>query len=102
MCVTIMMTHVAPADDITTFMGTIPADEYEQRRRIRTARNAASYKVTQTECADARALCWMVTECATAWIYAPADVAMLTEVAQYLRRLLIVADHAEKLWSAAA
>jgi hypothetical protein len=89
----------APADDIATFLGTIPADEYEQRRRIRVARNAASYKVTQTECADARTLCWMVTECATAWIYAPADVETLTEVAQYLRRLLIVADQAEALWS---
>jgi hypothetical protein len=98
----LQLAQSAHADDITTFMGTIPADEYEQRRRIRTARNAASYKVTQTESADARALCWMVTECATAWIYAPADVEMLTEVAQYLRRLLIVADQAEALWSASA
>ena len=84
-------------DDIITFMGPLDPEEYEQRRRIRTCRNAASFKATQTECSDARALCWMVTETATAWIYAPADVEALTEVAKYLRRLLIVADQAESL-----
>lgn len=91
------ITAAAPADDITAFLGHIPADEHEQRRRIRTARNAASYKVTQTESANARALCWMVTETATAWIYAPASFVELTEVVSLLRRLLIVADQAELL-----
>jgi len=75
-----------PLDDITTFLGTIPADEYEQRRRIRTLRNAASYKVTQAQSADARTFCWMATEIATAWIYAPADVG-----------LLVMADQIESL-----
>ena len=36
-------------DDIVTFLGPIPPDEYEQRRKIRSCRNAASYKVTVTE-----------------------------------------------------
>lgn len=89
----------APVDDITTFLGTLSAEEYEQRRRIRTCRNAASFKVTQTASADARALCWMVTETATAWIYAQGSVEELTEIATYLRRLLTVADQAEKIGS---
>lgn len=93
----------APLDDITTFLGTIPEDEYEQRRRIRSARNCAAFKVRQTDSRDARTFCWIVTEVATAWIYAPATVAALTEVASYLRRLLIVADQAvalETTWEA--
>ena len=84
-------------DDITVFLGTLPADEYEARRKIRTCRNAASFKVTQTESANARSLCWMVTETATAWIYSPASTDELTEVAKFLKRLLIVADQAEAL-----
>ena len=84
-------------DDITTFMGTLDPAEYEQRRRIRTFRNAASYKVTQTGSTTARTLCWMATEEATAWIYAPADLAALESVSRFLRRLLILADHAEEI-----
>jgi hypothetical protein len=85
----------APLDDITTFMGTIPPDEYEQRRRIRTCRNAASFKVRQHECPDARTLCWMAAERATEWIYAPADVGTLTEIVRLCKRLLTVADQLE-------
>lgn len=84
-------------DDLTVFLGQIPPEEYEQRRRIRTCRNAASYKATQTESATARSLCWMVTEYATAWIYAPAEADVLAEITRYLRRLLIVADQAEEI-----
>ena len=84
-------------DDITAFMGAIPPDEYELRRKIRTARNAASYKATITDSRDARALCWLATETATKWIYAPATIETLTEIVSYLRRLLIVADQAEQV-----
>jgi hypothetical protein len=82
-------------DDIVTFLGAIPAEEHEQRRRIRVCRNAASYKATTTENPHVLSLCWIATETATAWIYAPANVAELTEVASYLRRLLILADQAQ-------
>ncbi|RYE39505.1 MAG: hypothetical protein EOP21_10605, partial [Hyphomicrobiales bacterium] len=61
-------------DDITVFMGKVPPDEYEQRRRIRVCRNAACFKVTQAESSQARALCWMATETASAWIYQSASV----------------------------
>lgn len=88
---------VEPLDDITTFMGTIPAEEYEARKRIRTCRNAASYKVTQTEHPDARALCWIITETATAWLYRPADTRTLEKVGTYLVDLLKAADRAEIL-----
>ena len=85
----------APLDDITAFMGTLPPEEYELRRRIRVARNAASFKLRRTDSDNARALCWQVAETATAWLYAPADLEALTEVAKLLRRLLTVADQFE-------
>lgn len=92
-----IVASAAPLDDITTFLGNIPADEYEQRRRIRTCRNAASFKATQAKSADARTFCWMVTEIAFEWIYAPADVEAMKDIVQYLRRLLFMADQIESL-----
>lgn len=81
-------------DDITVFLGTIPPEEYEMRRRLRACRNAASFAATQTDCASALTLYWMVCDTATAWIYSPAPLARLENVAQFLRRLLIVANQA--------
>lgn len=87
----------APLDEITTFLGTIPAEEHEARRRLKTCRNAGTVKATRTECAQARALAWMVTETASEWIYAPADIESLEQVTAYLVTLLRAADQAEAL-----
>ena len=84
-------------DDITVFLGTIPPAEYEMRRRIRASRNAASFAATQTECASALTLYWMVCDTATQWIYAPADLDRLADVAKFCTRLMITAGHAERL-----
>jgi hypothetical protein len=87
----------APLDDITAFLGPLPSEEYEQRRRIRTCRNAASYKLTQTESAYARTLCWMVTNIATDWLYSRASLETLTEIVLLCRRLLKVADQFDEV-----
>lgn len=84
-------------DDITTFMGPLPPEEYELRRKIRVCRNCATHKATLTASADARTLLWMVATTATRWIYSPASVEELTEITTFLRRLLILADQAEKV-----
>ncbi len=84
-------------DDITVFLGTLSPEEYEQRRKIRACRNAASFMATQTPSDTARALCWMICDTATAWIYSPAPLPRLENVAQFLRRLLIVANQAQDL-----
>lgn len=84
-------------DDISVFLGAIPPDEYEARRRIRTCRNAAAFKATRTESANARDLCWMVTECATFWIYRPAPLDTLRKVVIYMAGLLKSADRVEQL-----
>lgn len=84
-------------DDITAFLGTIPPDEYEQRRRLRTARNAATFKASETSSGDVRALCWIVTERASEWIYAPADTAALSDVVKLCKLMLKAADNIETL-----
>lgn len=84
-------------DDIRVFLGAIPPEEYEVRRKIRAYRNAASFMVTDTESNSTRALCWMVCETATVWVYSSAALDQLENVAKYLRRLLIVANQAQDL-----
>lgn len=96
------MTHMAkilvPAvDDITTFMGNIPEPEYELRRRIRTCRNAACYKLVNTDSPHARALCNLVTEVATYWIYRPAPLGTLEKATAYMIGLINSADQVEEL-----
>lgn len=87
---------VEPLDEIRMFMGgNIGPEEYEQRRRIRACRDAAAYQATQTDSPPALTLLWMVTDYATAYVYKGEPLEKLTEVAQFLRRLLIVADQAE-------
>jgi hypothetical protein len=82
-------------DPIVTFMGRIPPDEYEQRRRLFVARNCGAYKATNTDNAIARALAWIVTEIATERVFAPASVDELAEVAELLLILLNCADRAD-------
>ena len=84
-------------DDITAFMGALAPDEYEQRRRLRTLRNAATFKAAQTASADVRALCWIVNERVAEWIYTPAEVAVLAQINSLCRRLMMVADQIESL-----
>lgn len=49
-------------DDLMAFMPAIGTEERSVRVKIRTCRNAASFKVTKTESSFARSLCWQVTE----------------------------------------
>lgn len=84
-------------DDITVFLGPVAAAEHEQRRRIRTCRNAAAFKLVQTQSQHARDLCNMVTEVATYWIYRPAPVETLEKAVTYMRHLLKCSDEVEDL-----
>lgn len=84
-------------DDIRIYLGDIFDAEYEARSALRTARNAASWRVTSAESPHARQLLWMCTEAATQWVYAPADLEWLHDVAKYCRSLLAMANQAENL-----
>lgn len=84
-------------DDLLAFMPEIGAEERSVRAKIRTCRNAASFKATQTESTFARDLCWQVTEVATFWIYRPASIGALNEVVVYMTELLRLADSTEAM-----
>jgi len=84
-------------DDITVFLGSIDPAEHDLRRRIRTCRNAASYKLVHTSSPHARALCNLVTEAATYWIYRPAPLDTLDKAAAYMMSLIKSADQVEEL-----
>lgn len=86
-----------PLDDIRAFLGPIPHAEYDLRRRIRTCRNAACFKLARTESQHARDLCNMVTEAAGYWIYRPASLDALTKALAYMFGLLKLADQVEEL-----
>lgn len=46
---------------IRAFWGSIPDEEYELRRQIRTCRNAAAFKRHDTQDHFSQTLCWMTT-----------------------------------------
>lgn len=93
-----VITAQGPSDDIRLFLGDIPNDLYALRAKIRTARNCSTFRMTSAESADARCLLRLCSDAASAWIYADATLAELREQAEYCRRLLALAEHAEKIW----
>lgn len=84
-------------DDIRVFLGEIPEEEHQLRMRLRSARNCASFRLTTAESEHARQLLWICCETASAWVYAPADDAVLKNISEYCRRLMIVAEQAEAI-----
>ena len=90
------ITTVQP-DDIYTFLGPIPPEEYEQRRRIRVCLNAAAFKLAKTESQHARDMCNLVSETAIYWRYRAAPLPVLEYAVAYMRNLLTMADQAEEL-----
>ncbi len=84
-------------DDITTFLGSIPADEYAARAHIRKGRDWATYKVRLAESRDARQFLWIMAETASREIYEPASVEWLEKVGQFLSRCAHLAEQAEEL-----
>jgi len=84
-------------DEIITFMGNIPAEEYERRAQMRSYRNAASGMIASTECDTARQLAWIVVDYATPNLYAPAPPEWLDQVNLLSKRLLLTAMQAEQM-----
>jgi hypothetical protein len=94
------ITKPAELDPITTMLGRLDPAEHEQRRRIHACRELASYAVSLPHSPSARQLYWILCDMATAYLYAPADLPVLTDVAEFCRRLLLVADQADRLEAA--
>lgn len=85
------------ADDILTFMGPIPDDEYARRAKLRAFRNAATAMIASTESDTARALAWTAIEWITPTLYSPAPIDWLDKVNHLVGRLLKTAITAEDL-----
>lgn len=84
-------------DEIRVFLGPISDEEYAVRHKLRTARNAASWRLTRVSSPHARSLLWMCSGAASQWVYEPAEVEWLGQIAEYCRSLLALADTAENL-----
>jgi len=85
-------------DDITAFLGRqISAEEYALRCRVRTCRNAAGFQATRASSPNARAIYWMVSEMASAWVYRAALPHELEQVKDHLEMLLECAWSAEEI-----
>ena len=87
----------AMVDDLRIFLGDIPADEHEVRRKIGTLQRCASYQLVRTESHHARVLCDLAAETGAYWHYRPATMAALNKAADYMKSLLADANKAEDL-----
>jgi hypothetical protein len=87
----------AKPDEITPFLGAIPAEEFERRAKLRSFRNAASAMIARTPSDTARYLAWEVIEWATPNLYAPAPLEWLDQLNLLAKRLLVTAMQAEEL-----
>ena len=84
-------------DEITTFLGEIPPEEYALRDKMRSYRNAASQLTGNARSDTARQLAWATIEWASPNLYNPAPVDWLAQVNRLCRRLLLTAMQAEDM-----
>jgi hypothetical protein len=84
-------------DEIRTFLGPIPPEEYERRHKLRSYRNTATAMIGATHSDTARALAWHVIEWASPNLYAPAPLEWLDLLNLLASRLLKTAQTAEEL-----
>jgi len=82
---------------ILILMPGLSPEEYQQRKRIQSVRNIMTAKIPELQPGHAIQLTWIAIETATQWLFAPADLERITEVAEQLRRLLIVSETAATL-----
>ncbi|OBX20290.1 hypothetical protein A9995_00725 [Erythrobacter sp. QSSC1-22B] len=84
-------------DEITTFLGSIPAEEFEKRSKLRSLRNAAAAMIASTESDTARALAWFATEYATQALYSPGATQALDDLNKLCTRFMLTAIQAEQI-----
>lgn len=84
-------------DEIRTFLGELPPEEYEARAKLRSYRNAATAMIASTQCHTARLLAWQVIEWASENLYAPAPLEWLEQLNLLSKRLMLTAMQAEQM-----
>ena len=91
-----IQTAIKP-DEIYTFLGTIPDDEYERRAKLRSYRNAASAMLAPTQSNTARHLAWEVIEWVSPNLYSPCPLEWLDKLNQLAKRLMLTAIQAQEM-----
>lgn len=79
-------------DDIFIFMPGIPAEEYQLRAKLRTARNVSTKAMLEVPGTQAHVLYSLVNELVGDWIYSPATNEQLGKLVEQCRRLFICAQ----------
>ena len=88
-------TTIDNSDDILTFLPGISAAEYGLRAKLRTMRNCSAALIAKTDSDTARALAWLCSDYATAYVYACANDDAISEVGRFCTRLIVTAMQAE-------
>lgn len=88
---------IPPLDEISTFLGAIPPEEYKRRCKLRSYRNTATAMISATHSDTARALAWHVIDWVSPNLYAPAPLEWLDLLNLLASRLLKTAQTAEEL-----
>jgi len=84
-------------DDIMAFLPGISDEEYALRRRIRSARNVASFALNSAPEGIARDLFILLRDHADQWTYRPASLATLKLAVEQCQRLYVATQAAEDL-----
>lgn len=84
------------ADPIGTFLpGCVDPEEVKLRTRLLTARELATSRIPLLQSEHARTLNWILLETVQAWVYGPASVDELRDVANHCLRLFMCSTFAE-------
>lgn len=84
-------------DEIYTFLGDIPDEEYERRAKLRSYRNAASAMLATARCDTSRQLAWQVIEWASPNLYSTCPIEWLDKLNLLARRLMLTAVTAQEM-----
>lgn len=86
------------ADPIATFVpGCVDPEERQLRTRLLTARELATARIPRLRSDHARSINWVLLETVQAWVYAPASVDELRDVANHCVRLFMCSNFAERM-----
>jgi len=85
------------SDLLDTFLPGCSDEERALRERIMRARDLATTRVTSLQSSHARSIAWIIVETATEWVFQPARLEQLRDVANHLTRLLMCAGFAEQM-----
>ena len=86
-----------PSSSIEAFLPGCEGEELKLRERLVKGRDVATARLPALQSANARALCWMIVETASAWVFVSASTDDLRAAANHCVRLFMCADFFERM-----